>query len=334
MAQAWHKRKPVRRPEHVEIWKASKYRGLRAQDDATWARVAPFASYRPTAPQREPDAGPHAKFLKLRNLFLNQEKVYPKAMDVFASKHGLLGLFHHRYSAPILPDAHQVYISPEAVIENGRLKRVDPASEGLEAIAKAINDSRPPGSPRFTEADYAIVAMPDEVYFAKKDPYRYPDDPSGRPMRLVNHKSWGEVRTDFDALFVLDPSRRAKCSVLVRRESVRSWQRQLEDFPAPPYEAEHLPILARIVNEWLIDISPKVVLGERGELARGWHYGTLLQAMYLMLMLDLSGGSRLKECESHDCQTYFRLGPQSGTKYCSERHASRASTRIGRGQEP
>lgn len=325
-------------PERIEIWKASKYRDLRAEDDATWARVAPFASYRPTGTQREPDAGPHAKFLMLGDLYLNQnfnqKPNYLTAMDVFASKYGLLGLFHHRYSAPILPDSFQRYVSPEAVIENGRLKRVDPASEGLEAIAKAINDSRPPGSPRFTEADYAIVAMPDEVYFAKKDPYRYPDDPSGRPMRSVNHKSWEEVRTDFDALFVLDPSRRAKFSVLVRKESPFSWQKELEDFPAPPYEAEHLSGLAGILNEWLTDVSPKAVLGECVGLAWGWRCGTLLQAMYLMLLLDLSGGSRLKECESRDCQTYFRLGPQGNTKYCSERHASRASTRMGRGQLP
>jgi hypothetical protein len=148
------------------------------------------------------------------------------------------------------------------------------------------------------------------------------------------HKSWEEAREGFDALFVLDPSRRMKSSVLVRRESAFCWQRELEDFPAPPYEAEHLSALAWVLNDWLADISPRAVLGERGGLAWGWRCGTLLQAMYLMLLLDLSGGSRLKECESRDCQTYFRLGPQGNTKYCSEGHASRASTRRGRGQLP
>jgi hypothetical protein len=273
-------------------------------------------------------------FLRLRKLFLGEDARYLTAIDRFASEHGLLGLFHHYYSAPILPNPFQVYISPEAVIEDGRLKPVDPAGEGLEVLAKTVNDSRPSGAPRFTEADYAIVAMPDEVYFAEKEPYRYPDDPSGRPVRSVNHRSWEEVRKGFDALFVLDPGRRARSSVLVRRESAFSWQRELEDFPSPPYEGEHLSVLAWILNERLADISPKTVLGEHGGLAWGWRCGTLLQAMYLMLLLDLSGGVSLKECESHDCQTYFRLGPQGGTKYCSERHASRASTRIGRGQEP
>jgi hypothetical protein len=175
--------------------------------------------------------------------------------------------------------------------------------------------------------------MPEEVSFLTKETYRYPDDPSGRPTRPAN-MSWEEAREGFDALFVLDPSRRMKSSVLVRRENPRSWQRELEDFPAPPYEAEHLPALARVLNDWLADISPRAVPRGHGGLTWGWRCGTLLRAMYLMLLLDLSGGSRLKECESRDCHTYFRLGPQSGTKYCSKEHADRASTRMGRGQIP
>jgi len=58
--------------------------------------------------------------------------------------------------------------------------------------------------------------MPEGARFAEKEPYRYPNDALGQPMRSVNDKSREEVRTGFDALFALDPSRRAKSSVLVR----------------------------------------------------------------------------------------------------------------------
>jgi hypothetical protein len=53
-----------------------------------------------------------------------------------------------------------------------------------------------------------------------------------------------------------------------------------------------------------------------------------------MLFLDLTGGNTIKKCKSRGCPNYFRVGSQSKSKYCSEQHASRASTRMGRGQEP
>jgi hypothetical protein len=56
--------------------------------------------------------------------------------------------------------------------------------------------------------------------------------------------------------------------------------------------------------------------------------------MYLMLYLDLTGGAELRECASHDCPNYYRVGPQLGSKYCSKAHARRAATRMQRGQRP
>jgi hypothetical protein len=185
----------------MAVWKAEKYRNLRAVPDGKWTQLDPFGSYRPHAPQRQVEACPHAIFLRLRKLFLDKYPRYLNAMDVFASNFGLLGLFHHRYSAPILPN-EKVYISPEAVIKNNRLEFVDPATEGLELVAKAVIDSRAPTHPRFERADYGIIAMPDEVRFAVKDPYRYPDDPSGRLLYSATHESWEEVRMGYDALFV------------------------------------------------------------------------------------------------------------------------------------
>jgi hypothetical protein len=285
--------------------------------------------------KRDVEAGPHAAFLKLRKLLLDEDARSLTGADRFASEYGLLGLFHHTYSAPILPYP-KTYVSPEAVIENGRLELVDPGSEGLELVAKAVNDSRPPGPVwRFTKADYTIVAMPDEVRFATKDRFRYPDDPSGRPLAPSELMSWQVARTRYDALFVFDPSRRVKSSVLVSSENILAWRSVLLDFPIPPLDTEERwPFWAWVLNDWLTDVSPGVTFVEDGRPAPTLRCNTLLQAMYLMLWLDLIRGSKLRECGCHDCATYYRVGPQADSKYCSEKHAYRAAKRMQRGQRP
>lgn len=50
--------------------------------------------------------------------------------------------------------------------------------------------------------------------------------------------------------------------------------------------------------------------------------------MYVMLYLDLTGGNTIKNCESRGCPNYFRVGPQSKSRYCSERCANRTSTNL------
>ncbi len=334
MGQAWDKRTPEPFAPQVSLWKANKYRNLQAIDGATWVRVDPFASYRPHPTKREVEAGPHASFLNLRRLMVDKDDRFLTAADRFASEYGLLGLFHHTYSAPILPYLKS-YISPEAVIENGRLEVVDPATEGLELIAAAVNSSRPSTWRRFTRADHVIVAMPEEVRFASKDRFRYPDDPSGRSLAPSELEGWEEARTGHEALFVFDPARRVKSSVLVRSENIFSWQSELHNFPLPPYkEEQRWPSLVRVLNEWLVDASPAVAFGKRGEPTQTWRCHTLLQAMYLMLWQDLINGSELRECGCRDCTTYYRVGPQTDSKYCSETHAYRAAKRLQRGQIP
>jgi len=334
MGQAWDKRVLEPFAPQMSVWKANKYLDLQAVRGATWTRADPFAFYHSHPAKREIKAGPHSTFLELRKLFLGKDGRYIRAADVFADSYGLLGLFHHNYSAPILPK-HKRYISPEAVIENGRLEPVDPTSQGLELVAKAVNDSRPPSWRQFTKADHIIVALPEEVRFAAKDRFRYPDDPSGRPLSPSKLESWDEARTGYEALFLFDPERRVKSSVLVRSESIFAWESVLLDFPVPPLDTEERwPFWARILNEWLVDISPMLTFGEDGRLTPTLRCNTLLQAMYLMLWLDLIRGSELRECGCHDCASYYRVGPQTNSKYCSEKHAYRAAKRMQRGQIP
>jgi hypothetical protein len=88
------------------------------------------------------------------------------------------------------------------------------------------------------------------------------------------------------------------------------------------------------LNQYLEGVSPRAFIGEDGNLERGWRYRSLLQAMHVMLFLDLTGGATIKKCQSRGRPNYFRVGPQGKSKYCSRRCANRASTRTGRGQEP
>jgi len=177
--------------------------------------------------------------------------------------------------------------------------------------------------------------MPEEVRFAAKDRLRYADDPSGRPLSTSRSESWEEARTGYEALFLFNPERQAKSSVLVRSESIFIWQSVLLDFPTPPLDTEERwPFWAQLMNEWLVDISPMVTREQGGKLAPAWRCNSLLQAMYLMLWLDLIRGSELRECGCHDCANYYRVGPQTNSKYCSERHAYRAAKRMQRGKVP
>jgi hypothetical protein len=84
----------------------------------------------------------------------------------------------------------------------------------------------------------------------------------------------------------------------------------------------------------LFGVSPRPFIGEDGNLERGWRCGSLLEAMGVMLFLDLTGGNTIKRCQSRGCLNYYRVGSQPQSKYCSDQCATRASTRLGRGQEP
>src|SRR5215217_2910337 len=146
MAPTWHRhtvQEPVQ-PEGVAYWRAASYQRLgrsleptriEAAPDAVWTRFTPFASYRPTSRTRDLEAGPHLPFLRLKNLRRSNPALYHrKALQFFANRYGLLGLFYERYSAPILPE-NKSFALPEAVIDKGgRLRQVDPATQGLEVL--------------------------------------------------------------------------------------------------------------------------------------------------------------------------------------------------------
>jgi hypothetical protein len=177
------------------------------------------------------------------------------------------------------------------------------------------------------------MALPSEITFATKGSHLGRLERSVELHQLV---PWEEIRENFGALLILDKKVPDGVSVLCTREPLHYWEVGFRFFPsgAPSGALELDGDDYTFLNVYLGHVSPNAFIGEDGNLERGWRYSSLLQAMYLMLFLDLTGGATIKKCQSRMCTHYFRIGSQSKSRYCSERCANRASTRMGRGQEP
>jgi hypothetical protein len=217
MAQAWHKPREqlgsMQGGERV-CWRASKYvlagdrstPFLAAAPDASWERCAPFDWYKPRGMTRDVDgAGPHIMFLRLKELWQEQPDLFEKALILFAERYGLLGAFEEDYQQhPVFP-IEQMLVAPEAVIDGeGRLRRVDPSTEGKELLIDLLEPKgwRLSGE-RDLKAKDSLISLPSDIQFAAKQPdldsFLWPRREAPRQLAL-----WTEIRNDFGALLVLD----------------------------------------------------------------------------------------------------------------------------------
>jgi hypothetical protein len=338
-------------------WRASKYRlddpgnptVIEAAPGATWERFSPFDLYRLTSRTREVEAGPHLDFLRLSSLMRSESEHFHMALRVFAWKYGLLGIFEGDYlERPIRPP-NKPLIAPDAIIDGGgRLREVDPATEGTELLEDLLETREEKGEYYLNKRTYLgpsrragwhnLMTLPSEVSYARRTPdfdsFMQPVDPS---TLLV---PWEIIQRDFGAFMILDKESLLGVSVLCTRELLPRWEQRLLYFPSGDESVESLAATdsysrhSYLLNSFLQEVSPLAVIGEGGNLGRSWYCRSLLQAMYVMFYLDLTGGMAIKKCQSRGCPNYFRVGPQRESKYCSERCANRASTRMRRGQEP
>jgi hypothetical protein len=325
----------------TSYWRASAYRptglddpetaAIEAVPGAKWYKYDPSTSYRPKSKNRDIGAGAHIQFLKLERLLHEENSnLFGSALLVFVHEHGLLGMFEEDYlTYPVLPDG-KLSIAPEAVIEvGGKLRRVDPATEGRElALQAQEHDPFFQEFPEFKEVRHEWMALPDEVRFTPK----IPDSsflPNGGSVGLVH---WNAIKEQLGGLLVLDEGLYPGVSVICTREPLIRWSHTLEAFSF--LQDMTVEEQANALNGSLGDASPYVHVSEDGNLERRYQCHTLLTAMYLMFYLDLTGGSTIKKCQSSGCPEFFRTGAQSESKYCSERCASRAATRRARGLTP
>jgi hypothetical protein len=345
MAQAWHKQREqlVLAPSaEATWWRASKYKldnedapaFIEAASNAMWERFEPFGSYQATSGVREVEAGPHLMFLQLKHIMEKQQDLFHKALMLFAKKYGLLGAFEQDYlERPVFPEG-KFLVAPEAGIDNeGRLQRFDPATEGRDVIREA--QYRKGWRVPWSKAEaVSSIAVPSEMRFITKNPHLNSEWwPTDTPRQLV---PWESIKEDFGALLILDLTTFKGFSVLCTREPLRRWDHNLSFFPSGDTPVEQLVSNEEFVsfNSFLQEASPHAVIGKDGNLERSWYCHSLIQAMYVMLYLDLTGGNSIKKCQSRGCPNYFRAGPQTKSIYCSDQCANRASTRMGRGQEP
>lgn len=231
---------------------------------------------------------------------------------------------------PILP-AGKLFVIPEAVVEHsGRLREVE-AEEGRRLLLDLLFRQFPSLGPEAREAAANKIAAPSEVVLlprAYSGPWNYPIRLGIEPIR------WEDVKQQYGGLLVLDEDATARVSVLCTGEPLADWGLALADFPLGEELRPENPYLKRYLNSRLTDVSPFSPEGEEG-FRWGWRCSSLLQAMRLMLWLDLSGGRFVKECGLRNCYNYFREGSQGDkTLYCSDKHTSLASTRLNLGQEP
>ena len=124
-------------------------------------------------------------------------------------------------------------------------------------------------------------------------------------------------------------------TLLSTREPIFWWEMELENFPSGERLTAEYGYSLGVINSYIAkSVSPRGYLDEQGQSERGFRCPYLLKALYLMLYLDVTGGREIRRCKRSSCQTYYRAGPQSNSKYRSQRCANAASTRLGRGQEP
>jgi hypothetical protein len=272
---------------------------------------------------------------------LKESEQFNRALILFAQEYGLLGAFEEDFlGTPVLPE-RKTLVAPEAVInKQGRLRRVDPATTGKELLFEVLEPTgcfptghlRPPDHTEHSAA-YEMMALPSEIKFALRG---LPLDRIGRSVKPDDLVPWEDIRKYFGPLLILDEEAPDGVSVLCRREPLPRWEASFRFFPSGVRSGDMKPNSDDYVflNSYLEDVSPYALVGNGGNLERRWRYRSLLQAMHVMLFLDLTGGTIIKKCQSRGCPNYFRAGSQIKSKYCSTRCANRASTRKGRGQEP
>jgi hypothetical protein len=260
---------------------------------------------------------------------LRRHHLFDTAVLRFAKEHGLLGLFYEYCSGPVLPPGKWL-VSPNAIIEGGKMRRMDPETEGKERLEDFLHEKNGPSKRTGEKIRFSgrFLALPEELEFYPAGLYAnyslsaeaFGGPPGGGVL------TWEDVEVSYGLVALLDVDGNGGVSIVPTREPLLSWDLECKEFPRVPYG----PQIAGALNARVAGVSPYTSVGEDGEFWRGWRCRSLLQAMYLMIYLDFTGGNKVRLCNRPDCRTYYRLGDHE-SDYCSTRCTSWATTRRSRG---
>jgi hypothetical protein len=336
----------------ASLWKASNYRlvggvltpdFIEATPDARWARSDPFQYYSPVG-DRSDESPPHEVYAKLAYMAEHLDSTakatdrFHMAIILFVHRFGLLGRFAEEFGAPLLPKravAGFVRLAPDTVIdEDGRLRSIDPATEGKHLQEQLMLNVDEEGSallglPPPRPSDYYLepkeLILPCELRFTRPpiDFVRTGFSRSAYYKRDNKTYTYEDVQSRYGIRVVFDPESSATgVVVLPTREPVSMWQTLtgLGDHVSVSY-----------LNRQLEEVRPRIVAGQEGRLTGGWACPSLLKAIHLMYYLDLLFEVELKKCQAPGCPEYFRVGPQSRLKlYCPPPPGKKESTCASR----
>ena len=138
--------------------------------------------------------------------------------------------------------------------------------------------------------------------------------------------SYEDVLRRYGIRVVLDRQASLGVSVISTREPVFMWRDELRSFAQP--------LSSKRLNRHLEGVRPRAVASEDGRPAPSWYCPSLLKALYLMLYLDVTTGTKMQKCEAPGCYNYYRVGAhERDSKYCppppdkkQSKCASRASS--------
>lgn len=325
----------------ASLWRASHYElqggsgtsladYIAAAPDASWFRVDPFESYRPTdlARRRKKDDIAHVRFLNMKSFYAAKSwKTFDRSVKLFADLYGLLGLFPETFAAPVLPsrvNRYAWYLAPDTVVDSsGKMRAIDPSTEGKQRLENLLGPHPQTGERLVTSPDGLV--LPHELRFPSVGFTPFGLLPSPLGAQQAETFSWEQVRKLYGVRVLLDESAETlKAALVATREPIFYWRGELTNFPFPPVRTE-------VLNSRLEGITPHGTTTADGDFRAGWHCPSLLKAMYLMLYLDQEAGNKIIKCKAPDCPDYFRVGPKSRrTTYCPPLPGKRQSNCASR----
>jgi hypothetical protein len=144
------------------------------------------------------------------------------------------------------------------------------------------------------EFHHGVVAAPSHIKFRRNL------DPAGVGGPWIDESDfelvpWAVIKEQFGAQLLLDPKSESGVSVVCTREPIDEWLEYLDNFASSAAAPTGAGVLASYLNSVLDDISPYVLVSEDGTLEGVWRCSNLLEAMHVMLFLDLTSGRTYNE---------------------------------------